>query len=125
MAEFRNHYRTYRFVDKNPVIDKVRTLLEDEGLMTDLNAAHEISGVGTATLRAWFFGDTKNPFHSTVAALTSSLGYEETFVRVNKINIKAERELGKQWLVDRAKRKAKASAKANGKQKPKKKKATT
>ena len=107
-------YRTYNFIDKNPVIDKVRTLVEDEGLMTDLPAMHEISGVTTATLRNWFFGDTRNPQHGTVAAIVTSLGYEEQFVKARKIDIAAERKAGHDWLEKRAKTKKIAKAKTNG-----------
>jgi hypothetical protein len=32
MAELRT-YRTYRFIEKDPVIDKMRTLVQDGGLI--------------------------------------------------------------------------------------------
>ena len=39
-------YRTYNYVDKNPVIDKVRTLVQDEGLIKKLGVVHEASRSG-------------------------------------------------------------------------------
>jgi hypothetical protein len=110
-------YRTYSYIDKNPVIDKVRTLVQDEGLMKDLSAMHEISGVATATLRNWFFGDTRNPQHSTVAAIVTSLGYEEQFVKARDIDIAVERKAGHDWLAKRAKRTAKAKTNGHGRKK--------
>lgn len=66
-------YRTYRFIDKDPIIDAVRTVVQDEHLKN--NAVHQISGVATATLDNWFEGATKKPQNSTVCAVTTSLGY--------------------------------------------------
>lgn len=114
-------YRTYSYIEKNPVIDKVRTLVEDEGLMTNLTALHEISGVHESTFRNWWFGDTKNPQHSTVAAIITSLGYEETFVKAKKIDVAAERKAGQEWLEKQAKKRETRNAKANGHRAPKKK----
>jgi hypothetical protein len=91
-------YRTYNYIDKNPVIYKVKTLLQDEGLMKDLKIVHEISGVGSATLDNWFNGDTKNPQHATIAAVITSLGYEETFVKKKEIDIEKERGIAARWL---------------------------
>src|SRR4051812_4516259 len=88
-------YRTYSFINKNPVIDKVRTLLQEEGLFKQLGAVADISTVGRGTLDKWFHGDTKNPQHHTIAAVITSLGYEEQFVKQTKIDIEAERKKGK------------------------------
>ena len=66
-------YRTYRFIDKDPIIDAVRTVVQAEHLKN--SAVHQISGVATATLDNWFDGATRQPRNSTVAAVTTSLGY--------------------------------------------------
>lgn len=123
MAEFRS-YRTYRYIQKNPVIDKVRTVLQDEGLFKNLRVVHEISGVAVATLDNWFHGDTKNPFHSTIAAVMSSVGYEETFQKTKDIDVEAERAAGKKWLATRKRARdlERGKAKPNGSRKPRKKK---
>jgi transcriptional regulator with XRE-family HTH domain len=97
MAELRL-YRTYRFIEKDPVIDRVRTIVQDEGLYKNLTAVHEISGVSATTLHNWFHGDTRRPQHSTIAAVLSSLGYEEQFVKARDIDIEAERKAGLKWL---------------------------
>ena len=77
MAEFRM-YRTYRWLakEKNPVIDKARTIAQDEGLFKNLQALHEITGVLASTFHNWWHGDTRNPQHGTVMAFMTALGYE-------------------------------------------------
>jgi hypothetical protein len=97
MAEFRM-YRTYRYVEKNPVIDKVRTIVQDEGLFKKLAIVHEISGVATTTLHNWFHGDTRNPQHATIAAVITSMGYEEQFIKTKEIDVEKERKLAADWL---------------------------
>jgi hypothetical protein len=107
-------YRTYSYIDKNPVIDKVRTLIQDEGLIKKLPIVHEISGVATTTLDNWFNGKTRSPQHATIAAVITSLGYEEQFVKKKTLDIEKERAVAATWL-------EKQQAKPNGQRKPKKK----
>ena len=113
-------YRTYNYVDKNPVIDKVRTIIQDEGLIKKLNIVHEVSGVATATIDRWLNGDTRNPQHGTIAAVITSLGYEERFVKTKDLDIEKEREVAAAWLEKQEKKAAKAPAKkkANGQSRP-------
>jgi len=84
-------YRSYSFVDKDPVIDKVRTIVNDGGL--NYSDIHHISGVSTTTLHNWFEGETRRPQYATVAAVTGSLGYRQEFVKSKEINF--EREIAK------------------------------
>jgi hypothetical protein len=91
-------YRTYSYIDKNPVIDKVRTLIQDEGLIKKLGIVHEISGVSTHTIDAWLNGATRNPQHGTIAAVITSLGYQEEFVKKKDIDIEKERGVAAAWL---------------------------
>ncbi|TYL87459.1 hypothetical protein [Bradyrhizobium cytisi] len=108
-------YRTYNYIDKNPVIDKVRTLVRDEGLIKNLKAVHEISGVSTSTLDNWFNGTTRSPQHATIAAVITSLGYQEEFVRKKEIDVERERKIGADWLVKQAEKKERAAPpKSNG-----------
>jgi hypothetical protein len=115
-------YRTYNMVDKNPVIDKVRTLVQDEGLIKKLGIVHEISGVSTSTLDNWFNGTTRSPQHATIAAVITSLGYQEEFVKKKELDVEAERKAAAAWLEKQEKLKAKAApAKTNGHKKPRSK----
>ena len=97
-------YRTYSYIDKNPVIDKVRTLIQDEGLIKKLGVVHEISGVSTSTLDNWFNGTTRSPQHSTIAAVITSLGYQEEFVKKKDIDIEKERQIAAKWLEQQERR---------------------
>lgn len=78
-----NVYRSYAFKDKDPVIDRVRTMIEDEGV--SYTKIHEASGVSTSTLHNWFNGPTKRPQYSTVAAVVGSQGYELAFVKTRRV----------------------------------------
>ena len=60
MAELKL-YRTYKYTDKNPVIQRVRELIEDENLFKRLGIVHELSGVSYSCIHAWFHGTTRNP----------------------------------------------------------------
>jgi len=108
MAELRL-YRTYRFRDKDPVIDELRTLVRDEGLMKKLDVVHQLSGVATSTLDNWFFGDTVSPQNRTIMAVTTSLGYRRSWTKD-----------GQKWDLEKELRKAAAwdrlhnAAKTNG-----------
>jgi hypothetical protein len=111
-------YRTYSYIDKNPVIDKVRTLVQDEGLFKELKIVHELSGVSTSTLDNWFNGTTRSPQHATIAAVITSLGYEETFVKKKDIDVEKERQVAAEWLEKQerksALKKQRASKRRNG-----------
>ena len=96
-------YRSYSFKTKDPVIDRVRTIVQDEGL--SYRDIHIISGVSASTLTNWFEGETRKPQYATVAAVTASLGYKQEFVRAKKIDYDRELQKAKQEIEERAKRK--------------------
>src|SRR4051812_5257513 len=101
-------YRTYRFLDKDPVIDKIRTVVDDEGLMKRLTIVHELSGVATTTLNNWFNGHTKKPQNPTIEAVLTSLGYEREIVKKKDIDIERERKMAADWLAKQNSGKKKA-----------------
>jgi hypothetical protein len=76
-------YKAYRFGgdDKDPVIHKIHTMLDDEG--TDYTKAAELSGVSRSTIVAWIEGATMRPKYCTIAAVAGALGYQQQFVKVN------------------------------------------
>jgi hypothetical protein len=78
-------YRTYAFKDKDPVIDKLRTLVDDEG--EKHSKISEGTGVSTSTLHNWFHGPTRRPQHATIAAVASYLGYEMVFKKRRGDNV--------------------------------------
>jgi hypothetical protein len=92
-------YRTYRMtVDhKDPVIFEIKTLIQDEGLMSKLDIVHELSGVATSTLEAWFHGGTMCPQNRTICAVTSALGYKRAWEKTKDIDIQKELKIAKAW----------------------------
>jgi hypothetical protein len=65
-------YKSYVFRDKDPVIDTMRTWVQDsKKSYTDI---HANSGVAVATMRGWFHGKTRRPNFCTVAATARALG---------------------------------------------------
>jgi hypothetical protein len=99
MARFLMTYRTYNWRTKNPVIDKVRTVLQEEGLYArnKRQMLHNLTGVAVATYEGWFEGATKDPKHTTIMATMSALGYEEKFVRTQELDYDKELVAAKKW----------------------------
>lgn len=94
-------YRSYSFVDKDPVIFKVKTLLEKEHV--SYNDVHIMSSVSAGTLRNWFEGETRRPQYATIAAVVSSLGYTQKFVRARNVNFEREVEKARTEIAEKAK----------------------
>jgi len=66
-------YPTYNFLEKDPVIDTLRTQLTRKHItIKDLAAT---SGVSQGTIRNWFYGETKRPSHATVKAVAVAIGF--------------------------------------------------
>jgi DNA-binding phage protein len=72
-------YTSYNFVDKDPVIDRMRTLVKREGL--SYGEISGKSGVASSTMHSWFDGKTKRPQYATVMAVVHALGYRSVFVK--------------------------------------------
>lgn len=110
-------YRTYRFIDKDPIIDKARTVLQDEKLISRLSVVAELSGVSRGTLDNWFNGDTKRPQFATIAAVATSIGYEVGFSKARTISdYVAEIQKAREWAKRNPKPKRKRAKKhKNGK----------
>lgn len=117
-------YRTYRWIDKDPIIDAVRTVCQDERLKS--GKVHQISGVATATLDNWFNGTTRKPQNSTVTAVTSSLGYvrhdrlkddgtvEVAFEKSRDLNYQKEIEKQADWIIKHASKTKRRRKRKNG-----------
>ena len=72
-------YRTYSFRNKDPMIDKIRTVVEDSG--KGYLSIHETSGVSTTTLYNWFHGKTRRPQFASLNAVARALDHELQLVR--------------------------------------------
>lgn len=89
--------RGYEFVEKNPVIDKLRTLAQKRGLFNKLGIIEELSSVKRATLKGWWHGSTRRPQHHTVMAVVGALGFREEFVEDGALDVEAERKKAATW----------------------------
>lgn len=67
-------YKSYNFVEKDPIIDEIRTVYQDSG--ANYRWISEHSGVASGTLNNWFSGETKRPQAATVNAVLRALGYK-------------------------------------------------
>ena len=67
-------YKSYSFVDKDPIIDEIRTIVQQHG--ATYKQIHEHSGVSPGTLTAWFTGPTKKPQAATINAVARSMGWK-------------------------------------------------
>lgn len=67
-------YKTYRFIDKDPVIDEVRTAVEDSGLSyVEIGAKVGRKHIAS-TLHGWFQGGVRRPQHASVQAVLIACG---------------------------------------------------
>jgi hypothetical protein len=89
--------RTYRFLDKDPVIDELRTLIQDEGLFSRLDLVSELANLAPATLQALFHGQTRRPQNATVMAIATALGYQRSWTKERKLNAEEEVILARAW----------------------------
>jgi hypothetical protein len=65
-------YKSYNFIDKDPMIDEIRTIVEQSG--ASYKWVHENSNVAVGTLTAWFDGKTRRPQAATMNAVLRALG---------------------------------------------------
>src|SRR5262249_13893891 len=68
----------YYFVNKDPVIDKLRTIVQDSG--ESYQAIQDMGGAKASSLYNWFHGDVKRPQFATVNATARVLGHELVFM---------------------------------------------
>jgi DNA-binding phage protein len=73
-------YKSYNFVDKDPVIDYTRTRVFANGGPSKIAKR---SGVTAGTLYSWYNGKTRRPQFATVARVLIACG--ETVVDLKKI----------------------------------------
>ena len=81
MAGYLKPYRTYVFRNKDPIIDKTRTLVADAN--ASYQEISDQSGVSTSTLYNWFHGKTRRPQFATVNAVAMALNHELAFKKMN------------------------------------------
>jgi DNA-binding phage protein len=76
-------YKSYVFVDKDPIIDVVRTAVEDAGEKYKKVSAE--SGVSTTCMYGWFRGKTRRPQYATVMAVLRAVGKDMVVVDKSQV----------------------------------------
>jgi DNA-binding phage protein len=71
-------YKSYNFVDKDPIIDFARTRVYANGGPNKMATA---SGVSPGTLYGWFHKKTRRPQFATVAAVLLACGETQIDLR--------------------------------------------
>jgi len=79
-------YKSYMFKNKDPVIDEMKTLFKDEGLLNSdgFEEIHARGAATAATYKKWFNGDTRRPQNASVMATAHALGYDRKWVKKGK-----------------------------------------
>jgi DNA-binding phage protein len=73
-------YKSYNFIDKDPIVDYTRTKVYANGGPSKIAKA---SGVTPTTLYGWYKGKTRRPQFATIAAVLIACG--ETTLDLKKI----------------------------------------
>lgn len=112
MAVIRRTLRTYRFIDKDPIKDKMQTMLQDIGMFGDLDTVAILANVSKQTLMNLFHGDTRRPQNATVEGIITACGYERVLRQVRQLDVEKELKVARAFNKAEAKRVARANAKA-------------
>lgn len=79
-------YGAYRFREKDPAINELRTLVEDHFghrvKRHDLSTIKDDGGPSAGTMANWFFGETRRPQSATLEAAGRAIGYKRKWVRM-------------------------------------------
>ncbi len=109
-------HRSYNNVDKDPEIDRFRSLYQKDRLKeTDLAM---LAGLAGSTVKNMFGGKTRRPQHATFAKMAGALGYKYELVRDERPDFASQipkaREEFKAYRDMLAKKKDRAGKRANG-----------
>jgi hypothetical protein len=77
-------YKSYMFRSKDPVIDELRTLLQDSRGKLTKSTLRQIESDGGPTascMNGWFFGKTRRPQSATLEAAGRALGFKRVWVK--------------------------------------------
>ena len=84
----RGVYGAYLFKDKDPAIDELRGMVEDNfgGEVTGgtLTAITNDGGPSQSCMRNWFWGKTRRPNNSTLEAAGRAIGFRRKWVKMDE-----------------------------------------
>lgn len=78
-------FGTYLFRNKDPIIDELRTLIQDEYGKLDRKALRDIESKGGAkanTTAGWFFKKVRRPQNPGIEATLRATGYHRPIVKM-------------------------------------------
>lgn len=73
-------YNTYSFRDKDPEIDRLRTLAQKDGRKWTKIALE--AGLSPSTPRNWFIGKVRRPQSAAIEAFGRACGYRRDWVKI-------------------------------------------
>jgi len=78
--------RAYMFRNKDPVIDELRTVIQDQTgdrqlKSHTLRTIAEDGGPTLACMQGWFRGETKRPQNATIEAAGRALGFRRMWIK--------------------------------------------
>jgi hypothetical protein len=79
-------YKSYMFKNKDPVIDEMRTIIQDNFGSITHKALKQIEADGGPTITCmdnWFKGDTKRPQSASIEAAGRAMGMKRVWVKSN------------------------------------------
>jgi transcriptional regulator with XRE-family HTH domain len=74
-------YKSYSFVDKDPLIDYIRTVIQDSKYSIMFIA--NVSGVSPQTINNWLYGETKRPQAASLNAVLRACDYKIDISHIN------------------------------------------
>ena len=80
----------YRFIDKDPIIDVIRTAMQRRGNASpdQINRVAYDAGIHPGTLHNWLNGDTRRPLSITTRFVLEALGVTIKYIDENDKAIK-------------------------------------
>lgn len=81
---------TYRFLDKDPIVDEIRTIYQGKYSQWSMAALAAKARLAPSTVGKIFAGDTKRPQNRTVDAILDALGFERRIIRKTQAGRKLE-----------------------------------
>ena len=88
----------YRHIDKDPIIDLIRTEFQNlNGGKIPAEFIERVaveSGVSVGTIRNWLFGDTRRPQHLTVRFVLDAIGCKLQVVRKDGTIVRGPKHVG-------------------------------
>jgi hypothetical protein len=100
-------YDTYHFTNVDPVIDEMRTALDESGHKASWVCG--VSRLSISTPMNWFNNKTKRPQNASISAFMGALGYRRKWVKDRELLAHAE-ELAQKRAQEKARQR-----KSNGK----------